>query len=93
MCAEGNAVAPLTSSTSLSRGDKFSSETDQDTMVLPLPTIPMSSTCLLSVEKLWSKNKFNLRNDKMQKQRERNQMGQNINSLVTKQSQGPFIPS
>ena len=29
----------------------------------------------------------------MQKQRERNQMGQNNNSLVTKQSQGPFIPS
>ena len=41
MCAEGNVVAPLTSSTSLSRGDKFSSETDQDTMVLPLPTTPL----------------------------------------------------
>ena len=26
----------------------------------------------------------------MQKQRERNQMGQNNNSLVTKQSQGPL---
>ena len=30
--------------------------------------LPMSSACLLSVEKLQPKNKFNQRNEKMQKQ-------------------------
>ena len=36
-------------------------EMEQDSMALP----PMSSTCLLSVKKLQSKNKFNLRSEKM----------------------------
>ena len=52
---------------------------------------PMSSVCLLSVEKLWSKNKFNQRSEKMQKERKTSQARQNNNSLDIQKSQGPFI--
>ena len=53
----------------------------------------MSSTCLLSVEKLEPKNKFNLRSEKRQKQRKTNCQGRpNNTSSVCKDSQEPLVP-
>ena len=46
---------------------------EQDPMVFPAQRPPtphaVSSACLLSVEKLYPKNKFNQKSEKMQKQR------------------------
>ena len=54
------------------------------------------SACLLSVEKLSPKNKFNQRSEKMQKQRKAVKQDYSLllnnNSLVSKQSQGPLVP-
>ena len=50
----------------------------------------MSSACLLFVEKLESKNKFNEITEKMQREKNR-QARQNNNTLAIKQSQGPLV--
>ena len=54
----------------------------------------MSSACLLSVEKLQSKIKFNQRSEKNKntKAKENSQTGPNSNSLAIKQSQGSLVP-
>ena len=57
----------------------------------PYGPSPRVLSLTLSVEKLEPRNKFNQRSEKMQKQR--SQTGQNNNSLVSKQSQGPLVPS
>ena len=50
---------------------------------------PMSSACLLSIEELWSKNKFNQSSEKIHKGK--SQARQNNNTLAIKQSQGPLV--
>ena len=50
----------------------------------------MSSVCLLSVEKLESKNKFNHITEKMQREKN-SQPRQDNNTLAIKQSQGPLV--
>ena len=52
----------------------------------------MSSACLLSVQNLLLKNKFNQRSEKKKKQRKAVKQ-QKKNSLVIKQSQGLLVPS
>ena len=54
---------------------------------------PMSFTCLLSVEKLQPKNKFNNRSKKIQKERKTVKEIQSNNTLAFKQSQGRIFRS
>ena len=53
----------------------------------PCPLLPFVCRKVLA-----RKTKFNQRSEKKKKQRVKRQTGQNINSLVIKQSQGLLVP-
>ena len=65
---------------------KKQSETEQDTMSLPRPT--MSSACLLSLEK--KKKTGLIREVRNVETKENNQRRSNKNNVVIKHSQGPL---